>query len=598
MAKEAPRLFISYRREDSIAYAGRLYDHLSAHFGADRVFMDIGQIAPGDDFITVLDHRVGASDIVIALIGPEWLGAHNEQGRRLDQADDFVRYELAAALQQGKRLIPVLVGGARMPDIKQLPAAIGALARHQAHPLDDTRFQFDLDALIRSIERRPSLLGQFAQLMNGERVRKWRRYSVAGIALLMVLFAWVQLFDALRIDTRIESYTMALGDLVASVPVSERIVIAGFDEKSEARLGSFGPAWRREHARAIDRLVDAGAGVIVFDAYFERPSAADAELTAAVARARQRGTQVIVGVNRLIGEQPAVIPGLAGVATGLLCVGGRLGYASVAPIAALKFALRATPTAVAGSPDGAPIDRVSRKLAAIATLAVGGTTLAVDDQRRELTVVSETGKTLWQGPLQPVTTSVDGSGQARNDCPLLSAGDDVAESLIRLAPLQAWRQAPQRYDYEQLTGPAATIAAGELAGKIVLIGDARAGNDQFLVRRGLGSELRHGVELHADIVNNLLQGIHVRSLDPLLQMLLMVAMAAAGGWLRLFRPALRPLSRRLLVAAGVLLYLALTVLIHAQYGVLFNTAYHLGALLLTYWLVGRLATAGAGSGGA
>ncbi|MCB1944026.1 MAG: toll/interleukin-1 receptor domain-containing protein, partial [Candidatus Accumulibacter sp.] len=73
MAKEAPRLFISYRREDSIAYAGRLYDHLSAHFGADRVFMDIGQIAPGDDFITVLDHRIGASDIVIALIGPEWL---------------------------------------------------------------------------------------------------------------------------------------------------------------------------------------------------------------------------------------------------------------------------------------------------------------------------------------------------------------------------------------------------------------------------------------------------------------------------------------------------------------------------------------------
>ena len=64
-----------------------------------------------------------------------------------------------------------------------------------------------------------------------------------------------------------------------------------------------------------------------------------------------------------------------------------------------------------------------------------------------------------------------------------------------------------------------------------------------------------------------------------------------SGWLRLFRPAMRPLQRRLLVVAGVLLYLALTILIYARYGLLFNTAYHLGAFLLTYWLLGRLAAA-------
>ena len=127
-----PSLFISYRREDAIAYAGRLYDHLSSHFGADNVFMDIGQIAPGEDFVEVLDARIRSSDVVIALIGPAWLSVSNEQGRRLEQADDFVRYELAAALAQGKRLIPVLVGGARMPNVNELPAAIGAwpAARH------------------------------------------------------------------------------------------------------------------------------------------------------------------------------------------------------------------------------------------------------------------------------------------------------------------------------------------------------------------------------------------------------------------------------------------------------------------------------------
>lgn len=590
MQKTAPRLFISYRRDDSIAYAGRLYDHLSAHFGADRVFMDIGQIEAGDEFVKVLDTAMEASDVVIALIGPAWLNASNENGRRLDQPGDFVCHELAAALQHGKRLIPVLVGGATMPDAKALPAAIGPLARRHAHALDDNRFQFDLDALIRSVERRPSLLSQFVQLMNAERLRRWRRYSAAGVALLMLCLAWVQLFDALGIDSRIESYTMALGDMVTSVPVSERIVIVGFSEKSEARLGKFGPDWRREHARVIDKLVDAGAKAIVFDVFFEKPNAADHELIAAIERARHAGSEVIIGVNRLLDGQPATPPGLStAVSTwGLLCVGGRLGYASVAPIAALK---RASP-AGADSPPG---ERIGARIAAIATLAVGGKTLAVDKPLHELTVISDSGGTLWRGPLKPVRETIDGSGQASKACPLLASGDQVAEALIRLAPIDVWRQPPRRYDYEQISGPAATIGSGELAGKIVLIGDARAGSDHFRVLHGLGSALRHGVELHADIVNNLLQGMHVHGLDPLLQALVMVVLAAAGGWLRLFRPAIRPLWRRLLLLGCLLLYLALTVLIYAQFGVLLNTAYHIGALLLGYWLLGRLASAAAPS---
>lgn len=590
MQKTTPRLFISYRREDSIAYAGRLYDHLSAHFGADRVFMDIGQIEAGDDFVKVLDSEIAASDVVIALIGPAWLNASNENGRRLDQPDDFVCHELAAALRQGKRLIPVLVGGATMPDTSALPAAIGPLARHQAHVLDDTRFQLDLDALLRSIERRPSLLSQFVQLMNAERMRKWRRYSAAGIAVLMLCLAWVKLFDALGIDTRIESYTMALGDMVASVPVSERIVIVGFAEKSEARLGRFGPDWRREHARLIDRLVDAGAKAIVFDVFFEKPNAADGELIAAVERARQAGSKVIIGVNQLLAGQPAAPPGLTAAvsAWGLLCVGGRLGYASVAPIAALK---QASP---AGT-DGPPGEGIGARIAAIATLALGGKTLAVDKQLQELTVISDSGETLWRGPLKPVRESIEGSGQASKACPLLAGGDQVAEALIRLAPIEVWRQPPRRYDYEQISGPAATIGSGGLAGKIVLVGDARAGSDRFRVLYGLGSELRHGVELHADIVNNLLQETHVHGLDPLLQALAMVVLAAAGGWLRLFRPAMRALWRRLLLLACLLLYLALTVLIYTQSGVLFNTAYHIGAFLLGYWLLGRLAATAAPS---
>jgi len=578
-----PSLFISYRREDTVAYAGRLYDHLGNHFGADKVFMDIGQIAPGEDFVEVLDARIRSSEVVIALIGPAWLSVSNEQGRRLDQADDFVRYELAAALAQGKRLIPVLVGGARMPNAKELPAAIGALARCQAHPVDDTRFEYDLDALIRSIERRPSLLRQFMQLASTERLRRWRQGIAASIALLMLFGGWVQLFDVFGIDARIESYTMALGDLVSSVPLSERIVIVSFGQRSEARLGSPGPGWRHEHAQLIDRLVDGGAKVIAFDLFFEKPGSADAELLAAIRRARERGSQVFVGVRQLLAGRPALTGGLGETASGagLLCIGGRIAYASIAPLAVVKIA------ATAGS-SGSGVLGDNGRFPALGLLAAGAATLAIDERRRQLTIVSDRGQILWQGPLQSVRPQVEASGESSSDCPLLTAGDQVAEAMIRLAPLAAWRDPLRRHDFEQLAGPGGGIKPGQLDGKIVLVGDARPGEDEFRVLQGLRPELRHGVELHADVVNNLIQGVQVRRLGATPQFLLMLVLATAAGWLRVFRPAMSALARRLLVFALLSAYLALTIVIYTSSGVLLNTAYHIGAFLLSYWLLGRL----------
>lgn len=578
-------VFISYRREDSIAYAGRLYDHLVAHFGVDRVFMDIGQIAAGDDFAQVLAEKIAASDVVVALIGAQWLNLRNAQGRRLEQPDDFVRYELAAALAQGKRLIPVLVGGARMPESKDLPPDIADLARRQAHELDDKRFQFDLDALIRQVERRPSLLGQFVHMANAERTRRWRQLALAGIALMMLLFAWVQMFDALAIDTRLESYTMAIGDLLVPPPVSDRIVIVGFAEKTEERLGRPGPNWRSAHAQLIDRLVEAGAKVIVFDLFFERPAAADGEFLAALDRARQRGTRVIVGIRRQVDGRPAMISGLREMAagSGLLCLGGRLGYASTAPLAVVK--------AITGEEGRDPRDAPGRdRFMAIASLAAGGELVAVDAQLRQLTLVGEGGQTLWQGALQPVGRQLEASGQASRDCPLLAENDFVATTLIRLAPREAWRDPRRRYDYEQISSPTVAPADLRLAGSIVLVGDTRRQGDEFLVRRGLAAEWRAGVELHADVVNNLLQGTHVRGLSPPAQFLVMPVLAAFGGWLRLTRPDMSRRRRTLLLCGAVVLYLAVTVVFYTWYSLLFNTAYHLGALFLAYGLFGRIAS--------
>ncbi len=148
------RILISYRREDSAGHAGRLYDMLVEHFGADNVFMDIDTIAPGEDFVEVIRSAVSSAETVIALIGRQWLTVTNPGGqRRLDDPDDFVRLELVTALERKIRVVPVLVQGATMPGAKDLPAPLAPLARRNAVEVGDARFRRDVQALIGALVR-------------------------------------------------------------------------------------------------------------------------------------------------------------------------------------------------------------------------------------------------------------------------------------------------------------------------------------------------------------------------------------------------------------------------------------------------------------
>jgi len=149
------KIFINYRRQDTTPYAGRLYDFLLAHFGEDQVLIDIDQIEPpGEDFVEVINRKVGACDIAIVVIGPNWLRVTDASGkRRIDDEEDFVRMEIVAALQRKIRVVPVLVGGARMPGRHDLPDALAPLARRNAIELSETRFHGDVNRLIEAIER-------------------------------------------------------------------------------------------------------------------------------------------------------------------------------------------------------------------------------------------------------------------------------------------------------------------------------------------------------------------------------------------------------------------------------------------------------------
>ncbi|HKS43251.1 MAG TPA: TIR domain-containing protein [Blastocatellia bacterium] len=194
--KQGTNVFISYRREDSAGHAGRLFDRISNHFGNRiKIFMDIDSIAPGEDFISVIEGAVGSCEVLIAVLGRDWLDITDEAGkRRLDNPNDFVRVEIATALDRNVRVIPVLVQDAVMPRQEQLPEPLAKLSRRNALELSDARWQYDVNQLIKTIE---DVLKQQQAVANTTPIqpapeealglRQWQkhRWPILAVALVM-----------------------------------------------------------------------------------------------------------------------------------------------------------------------------------------------------------------------------------------------------------------------------------------------------------------------------------------------------------------------------------------------------------------------------
>jgi len=124
-------------------------DRLVLRFGADHVFFDVDAIRPGSDFVRDLDERTANCDVLLAVIGKEWLSVMERDGsRRLDNPKDFVRIEIAAALRRQIRIIPILVSGARMPSSVELPPDLAPLAQREAIEIADNGFHSAIERLI------------------------------------------------------------------------------------------------------------------------------------------------------------------------------------------------------------------------------------------------------------------------------------------------------------------------------------------------------------------------------------------------------------------------------------------------------------------
>ena len=149
-------VFISYRRDDSAGYSGRLADALEKRLGKDTVFRDVEDIKPGEDFVKAIERNLQNASAFLVIMGKDWLTVKDNQGRhRLENPNDYVRIEIESALRLDGLIIPVLVEGAVMPKPEELPPSIAAIANRQAIEMTDSRWDEDIERLIETINAFP-----------------------------------------------------------------------------------------------------------------------------------------------------------------------------------------------------------------------------------------------------------------------------------------------------------------------------------------------------------------------------------------------------------------------------------------------------------
>ena len=175
------RIFISYRRSDGAGYAGRDLDRLQNEFGTAHVYRDVDSLEDGTRFPDDIAEQLTKCRIVLVVIGPTWCDARNATGsRRLDDPGDWVRIEVTEALRRGLCVIPITVGGARLPDTSDLPEGMRDLTQRQARELrDGDTWGADLDLLVRRIAKE---LGVFRPLGRRRGLALWIALAVLGAA--------------------------------------------------------------------------------------------------------------------------------------------------------------------------------------------------------------------------------------------------------------------------------------------------------------------------------------------------------------------------------------------------------------------------------
>jgi hypothetical protein len=172
------KIFISYRRSGSAGYVRALVNEIKRTFGESQAFLDMESIEAGADFAEVIEEAVRSAEVLLVVMGPEFLTVADERGRRrLEDPADFVRLEILTALQVGIPVIPVLLEDTPMPAPELFPEELGVLPRLQALRLSHARWDSDIDWLFRAIEvvtEEPRLARQYLTADTLAAQGRWR----------------------------------------------------------------------------------------------------------------------------------------------------------------------------------------------------------------------------------------------------------------------------------------------------------------------------------------------------------------------------------------------------------------------------------------
>ena len=154
-------IFLCYRRLHAEGYAGRIFDRLTSEFPSTRLFMDVDNIQPGEDFVEIIERAITECRVMLVFITRDWAGLSDPGGMKLlEKPTDFVRVEITRALQQNLVLIPVLVGGAAMPRTEDLPESLAPLTRRQAIEIRHASWRDDVTKLTKVLQRLLAIHGR------------------------------------------------------------------------------------------------------------------------------------------------------------------------------------------------------------------------------------------------------------------------------------------------------------------------------------------------------------------------------------------------------------------------------------------------------
>ena len=309
-------IFVSYRRSETGHVAGRLADRLRERFGPSKVFIDVESIQPGVDFVRAIEEAVGRSDVVLALIGRQWLTISDEDGRRrLDDPHDYVVHEIQAALARDVRLIPVLVDGSEMPAREDLPAALEPMVSRNAIRLNLETFRRDVRSLVEALEELvpgvgPTAAGEPPKALLWSHTMTRRRLLRAALGAAALGATGLGLWSLSRLDRGGPLWVFATGDEVYSSPaVVDGVVYIGSTD---------------QHLYAIDAATGAERWRYRADgAVTSSPAVVDGAVYVGCNDARLHVVDAGTGVRRWTFSTGAVIHSSPAVDQGIVFVGSR-----------------------------------------------------------------------------------------------------------------------------------------------------------------------------------------------------------------------------------------------------------------------------------